>query len=370
MNSASSWLDKRRSQIKLWGEDLEQKMMAAQWRSTTVDLLSFAMEPLWNKQAVPARVEEIESSAEATHLWLRPAHRWAWPKAGQFAALNLVDGEQNLSRCYSFSALDAEADRIRLSVCKVEDGLFSQQLVPKLRVGMVVKLSAAAGDFVLPRNSSALWLCAAGSGITPMLPLAEQALAEGRQVRLLSVQRGALPLLWDEWRALQQRYPAQLRCELWNTAKQGRPQVADLRRRLQTLDKAVEVFVCGTQGFRDAVEKAVKAQALPLAQLHMESFYQQAVSPQVDDNAEVVAKVRLNDGRQIPVQQGQTILQAATAAGVTMQHCCGQGVCRSCETRKVSGVVENIQTGLKQLRDGEWILPCISMPVGNVELAV
>jgi ferredoxin len=184
------------------------------------------------------------------------------------------------------------------------------------------------------------------------------------------VQRGQQPLLWSEWRALQQRYPNLLRCELWNTNQQGRPTALDLEKRLQTLSPSVEVFVCGNHGYREVVEKACWAQQLPAAQLHMESFYQLVTAPQLAPETQVVAKVKLNDGRQIPVQQGQTILQAAKAAGVTMQHCCGQGVCRSCETRKVSGVVENIQTGLKQLRDGEWILPCISAPVGNVELAI
>ncbi|MDD9892495.1 MAG: iron-sulfur cluster-binding domain-containing protein [Gammaproteobacteria bacterium] len=370
MNKQTSWLDKRRGQVKHWGQALEQRMMAAQWRSASVDMLSFAFEPLWGAKQIPARVDAVEAEEGATHIWLRPSLRWAWPKPGQFVSVSAQHDGEVVTRCYSLSALDAANDRIRLTVCSVNDGLFSNNIAPQLAVGTVLKLSPATGDFVAPKHAAPLWLCAAGSGITPMLPLAEAALAQGQAVRLLAVQREAQPVLWQEWLALQQRYPQLLRCELWCSAEQGRPQIQDFSDRLNALPNNVEVFVCGNSGFRDSLQQAVQNAGLPMAQLHMESFYQTNTAPAVMDSADVVAKVSLSDGREIPVREGETILQAAKSAGVAMTHCCGQGVCRSCETRKVSGVVENLQTGLKQLRDGEWILPCVSLPMGNVELAV
>lgn len=63
MNKQTSWLDKRRgqvkNQVKHWGQALEQKMMAAQWRSASVDMLSFAFEPLWGVKQIPARVDAV-----------------------------------------------------------------------------------------------------------------------------------------------------------------------------------------------------------------------------------------------------------------------------------------------------------------------
>lgn len=380
MDTKVSWLDKRRESVtqsvKHWGHNLEQKMMRAQWHSAAVDLFSFALEPLWSKDTVPARIESVQRQQGATHVWLRPAQRWAWPKAGQFVSLSVQQENGNLSRCYSLSAIDAVNDQVRLTICDVDGGEFSTQVAPKFRAGEIVQISAADGDFVLssePVNAEErppVWLCAAGSGITPMLPLAEEALKAGQSVRLLYVQRGAAPLLLQEWLSLQALYPSLLRCELWDTETRLRPTQSDIAQRLENEGVNAEVFVCGNEGFREIVQQAFQQLKMPLSQLHMESFYQQNSAPQYQSDAEIVAEVSLGDGRQIPVREGQTILQAAKCAGVSMTHCCGQGVCRSCETRKLTGVVENLHTGLKQLRDGEWILPCISLPVGNVELAV
>lgn len=374
MSNNRSWLDKRSEPIKQkcreWGQAFEQKMMASQWHSAAADLASFAFEPLWGNKEMPARIEAIEKEPQVTHLWLRPAQRWAWPRAGQFVTVTVEYQAELTSRCYSISGTDLKKDLVRLSICKVENGMFSTQIAPQLAAGDVIKISAASGDFVLPKAATPLWLCAAGSGITPMLPLAQAALEAGQPVQLFALQREDKPILWQQWLTLQQRYPSLLRCELWNSRQQGRPSETDLSERLKGMPAAVQVFVCGNEGFRNVVQQAAESAALPMAQLRMESFYQTVTAPRLTDSSEIVAKVNLSDGRAIPVREGETILQAAQAAGVAMQHCCGRGVCRSCETRKISGVVENIQTGLKQLRDGEWILPCVSLPTGTVELAV
>lgn len=351
--------------------------MAGQWRSKTIDLLTFMLEPLWCQHAVPARVEAVESLPQATHIWLRPAMRWAWPEPGQFITVLFAHGAEQVQRCYSVSAVDQANDRFRITVCKVPGGLVSSELVPALVAGTTLRISAAVGEFVSPTVSSPLWLWAAGSGITPMLPLAEQALAAGQPVNLLYLFRGrSQALMTDEWRALQQRYPQQLCIERIDTAKQARPNDEALQQRLAAYENNAHGYLCGPAGFLERVEALAKAVGIPVEQLHIESFSSAAPRPVMAatelplEAEDVVAKVHLTDGREVAVLAGQTILQAVQAAGIVMPSCCGQGVCRSCETRKLSGAVENIKTGLQQLREGEWILPCISMPLSDVELAV
>lgn len=372
---SANWLDRRRDQgrhaLQRMGQKLEKQMMAAQWRSAGADLLSFAFEPLWNAHQCPARIEQVEQQETATSVWLRPAQRWNWPKAGQFVTVTAEHNGEKLSRCYSISALDREQDLIRLTICKVAEGHFSSNVAPAFKAGDVLQLSQAGGNFVSPADAAPLYLCAAGSGVTPMLPLAEVALTQGKAVRLMVLSSGVTPLLWSDWLRLQRRFPSLLTCEHWDTAQRGRPQASDLEKRFEMLPSDAHVYTCGPEGFRELIQRAAIAAEIPAPRMHVESFYSQVSAPlTLSDSDSVVAQVSLGDGRQIAVREGETILQAAKNAGVAMQHCCGQGVCRSCETRKVSGVVQNLQTGLKQLREGEWILPCISLPLGNVELAV
>lgn len=346
--------------------------MAAQWHSKTVDLLTFLLEPLWAAEPAPARVVAVEQEAGATQLWLRPAQRWAWPKPGQFVSVNFHHESGQLQRCYSISGLDKAQDRIRLTVCAVDSGLVSSELAPTLKIGDMLRLSPAGGQFILPEQAAPLWLWAAGSGITPMLPLAEKALTEGQTVSLFYVCRGAeKALLSEEWAALQARFTELLHYELWDSAQRQRPTADEFYSRLSQQPANSHGFICGPDTFREMTLTAAKDCGFAAPQLHIESFYSTtAVVEPIAESADVVANVNLGDGREIAVRAGETILQAAKAAGILMPSCCGQGVCRSCETRKISGAVRNIQTGLKQLREGEWILPCISMPLTDVELAV
>jgi vanillate O-demethylase ferredoxin subunit len=51
--------------------------------------------------------------------------------------------------------------------------------------------------------------------------------------------------------------------------------------------------------------------------------------------------VMAKSGRTVPVQPGQTILDALKAAGVNVPFSCAQGVCGTCETRVIDGVPDH-----------------------------
>lgn len=71
------------------------------------------------------------------------------------------------------------------------------------------------------------------------------------------------------------------------------------------------------------------------------------------------------------VQPGQTILDAADAAGASLTHSCRAGVCGACKMHKVSGRVEmSDQNALSSADiDAGSILTCVGRPVGDVVLA-
>ncbi|APO77119.1 2Fe-2S ferredoxin-like protein (plasmid) [Rhizobium etli 8C-3] len=71
------------------------------------------------------------------------------------------------------------------------------------------------------------------------------------------------------------------------------------------------------------------------------------------------------------IAPGQTILEAADAAGVSLTHSCRAGVCGACKIRKVSGEVQmDNQTVLSQRDvDDGYILTCIGKATGKVVLA-
>jgi ferredoxin len=76
-------------------------------------------------------------------------------------------------------------------------------------------------------------------------------------------------------------------------------------------------------------------------------------------------------GLTLPVAPGQTLLEAAVAAGVPLLRSCRNGTCRACIARVLHGRVHHrIEwPGLSadELGSG-WVLPCVAMADSDVVL--
>ena len=62
---------------------------------------------------------------------------------------------------------------------------------------------------------------------------------------------------------------------------------------------------------------------------------------QAGDEAAIVFGVMLEDGTYFGVNSGETVLEAALRAGVTIPYSCRSGTCRTCIARVVSGCIEH-----------------------------
>src|SRR5258705_10698939 len=77
--------------------------------------------------------------------------------------------------------------------------------------------------------------------------------------------------------------------------------------------------------------------------------------------------------RTIPVEPGQTILEAALAQGVAYPHGCRSGNCGACKSRRHGGDIELAPHSEYALspaeRDGGLILACKATPWSDAEVA-
>ncbi len=81
--------------------------------------------------------------------------------------------------------------------------------------------------------------------------------------------------------------------------------------------------------------------------------------------------IRLTSGTAFPADEQQTLLDAALAADITLDHSCRSGRCSSCKARQVSGITEALheETGLSSAeREQGWILTCVRRAVNDVEI--
>lgn len=71
------------------------------------------------------------------------------------------------------------------------------------------------------------------------------------------------------------------------------------------------------------------------------------------------------------ISPGQSLLEAAQAAGVRLPRSCRNGSCRACRCRLLHGAVHYRVDwpGLLAEEKAEgWILPCVALPDGDVTI--
>ena len=67
---------------------------------------------------------------------------------------------------------------------------------------------------------------------------------------------------------------------------------------------------------------------------------------------------------------GRPLLEQAEAAGLTPESGCRMGICHTCTRRKTRGAVRNLITGAVSGVDAEDVQICVSVPVGDVDIAL
>lgn len=89
----------------------------------------------------------------------------------------------------------------------------------------------------------------------------------------------------------------------------------------------------------------------------------------MSDSPDSAAVTLAPHGWTFDARPGETVLQAAERAGVTMPNSCRNGTCRTCLCRLVEGrvryLVEWPGLSLDEKREG-YLLPCVAVPDGDV----
>jgi ferredoxin len=120
------------------------------------------------------------------------------------------------------------------------------------------------------------------------------------------------------------------------------------------------VFVCGP----DALVEAVAALC---ENVFTESFVPPVFAPPANPTG---GRVAFADSKVEVTDDGRSLLEQAEAAGLKPQNGCRMGICHTCTRRKTSGTVRNLVTGAVSTTPDEDVQICVSVPVGDVDIAL
>lgn len=280
--------------------------------------------------------------------------RW---RAGQHLTLRFdLNGEEH-RRSYTISNPPGAA--LRITVKRVEGGLVSNHVGDHLQPGDMVEVMPPFGGFALVPGATARrthYLFGAGSGITPLYAMINAVLEhEPHSVAHLIYGNhdASSILLLDELEALAAAHPGGFtlrhvlsapsvrgRFTPWRRGRVDADAIADAIAETPPIAQDVQYWICGPGSMNGDVKSALMALDVPANRVHMESFGGDTALDTSVEGIAATVRVTLNGTtHDLPVAPGQTLLDAARAAGLTPPFSCQSGVCGACRAGLTEGKV-------------------------------
>ena len=299
-------------------------------------------------------------------------------KPGQFLTLRIPSEQEPTARCYSLSSSPHVDELLKVTVKRTAGGYGSNWVCDSVEPGTVLDVLPPAGHFTPKDLGGDLLLCAAGSGITPVISILKSALAEGtgRLVLLYANRDEASVIFAEELRALVAAHPERLVVLHWLESVSGLPSIPLLRELVRPY-AGHEAFVCGPAPFMDAVTHALAELEVPRGRVHLEKFVSLTGDPWAAP-VEVVQEGLEPDGEATTVSvdldgthsevswpPSKVLLDALLDAGLDAPYSCRQGNCSACACKLVDGDVKMHENNVLEQEDLEegWILACQSVPL-------
>jgi ring-1,2-phenylacetyl-CoA epoxidase subunit PaaE len=306
---------------------------------------------------------------------------------GQYLTLRATIAGEEVRRSYSICSAPQD-ETLRIAVKRVEDGVLSSWLNAEIKPGDPLDVMTPTGRFGLfhaPGNGRIYAGFAAGSGITPMLSILRGVLAQEADSRffLFYGNRATGEIMFlEELADLKDRFLGRIaiqhvlsREEQDIPALNGRLDGAKVKLLLATMLPASaidEAFICGPEGMIEEVEKALRELGIEGDKIHVERFvsaYSGKPRPKaiVKPGAPAAHQATLiHDGkrREVPVAEGETILEAALRAGLDLPFACKGGMCSTCRAKVLEGATRmdlNYSLEPWELAKG-FILTCQAHP--------
>lgn len=309
-------------------------------------------------------------------------------KPGQHLSVTCVIDGESVSRTYSMNSSPDTDDALSITIKKVPNGRMSEYLVAHVKEGMELDIDGPFGDFVLeaPDQPRHIALFAAGSGITPIISMIKSILkTDGPSASLFYVNRNYEDIIFrQELDALRKQHPTRFKLDHVLTAGKPpegfhpfygeRPNRLIIKKYIKQLKSTtrhpITWHLCGPHGFIKLMEESLSGVGVSKEDIRKEHFYlpdePAAFKPEALPDREVTIHWK---GSVMPVQvkSGQSILQAALAAGIQLPHSCLAAQCGTCRSQRLSGEVQMSKNHIlteEELREGQVLL-CHGYPLSD-----
>lgn len=309
-------------------------------------------------------------------------------KPGQFLTLIFIKNGAEERRSYSISSMPASGEPLTITVKRIDNGEYSRKLFDLAQIGDVLYTIGASGYFTLPENREdydQIFFMAAGSGITPILPLIKTILVSSSptQVQLIYSNRSERDtIFFEEINRLITDYPTKFQVEFLFSSSQDllRARLTKLLLRQFVEEKVIRkesalFYVCGPMPYMQMATITLLTEGIAPENIRKENF--STIKPVVKELPPDAKPHRVKisfEGKEhdLVVQYPETILQTAKRAGIMLPYSCEAGRCGTCSATCLSGKVWHSYNEVlldRELEKGR-VLTCTGYPYGDEDLVL
>lgn len=270
------------------------------------------------------RVTDITSNIRAFHFSAADGSALLGYGAGAHVEFDLGEAGK---RAYSLIDWPTPDDAYCVAVQREEAGQGGSKAMHALPVGAEISASAPSNDFPLGKGVAPVLLLAGGIGITPMISMANELQATGRDFALHYTARSAgLMGFADE---LVKAFPRHVTLHFDDTDP------LDLAVLMAAHKAETQLYICGPKGMIDAARSA--AEKAGLTDIHVELF-----ATPTARNDDTPFEVEIKDSGQVfTIPVGKTIIEVLEEEGVDVMFDCKRGDCGICQTDVISGTPDH-----------------------------
>ena len=344
--------------------------------------------PQWSTDSYRAQIVDIRDEMDDMYsLVLKPKtglidRHWPTFQAGQFIELMVEKEGTRTLRCFSISSSPAYYEKtglIELSIRIQAQGRITPWIRQQLKIGSLVNISVAQGQFVLPQtraddqNLEKYLFIAGGSGITPFRSMLQQISSiasnsreQSADIQLLYYSRNNQHVLFQqEFEQLAQEHSG-LSIAFIDGEESGF--ICTEHVQAYCSDYYLRTaFICGPSPMIQQARKVLTELEVAQDKIVFEFFG--AAPVEIESNEQGAVVFQTSD-KTVISEEGSvsTLLEQAENAGISPVSGCRIGVCHQCICKKKSGIVFNTRTQQYSDTGSEEIQLCISVAQGDVVL--
>jgi len=300
-------------------------------------------------------------------------------KAGQYITLKHQLNGKELRRAYSISS-PPSSRKLTVGIKKMEDGTFSVYANESLKAGDTIDVMIPEGRFVFEGTTQKkIAAFAAGSGITPIMSIAQTVLESNPEnifVLVFGNQSPEETMYFKTIQSLKERYGDRFFVQyVYSRVSEegalfGRIERSTVNFVLKNKFKGTEFdafYLCGPEEMIEQVTDTLKDNGASKEKIHFELFTSDDTEDELAEALEGKTEVEVlldDETFTLVMDKKELVLDAVLKQDIDAPYSCQGGVCSTCIARLVEGKVEMVKNQI--LTDGEieegFILTCQSHP--------